>query len=243
MRLFHNAGAQRRGDHRVEDLENWDTLVLTRICFAVLLILKTMFYIYVLFLIRRNLGPKHIRIFLRHYVQKGHLLIAAWRLGLFFSLFVSYVGLVFAIRVKDLSSPIDPNNILAWFWGGLLALLVVRTFLQTIGELLDLESSLKSLKRTLLLKAGFRYMNHAANLVGFIYPLVAFQGWAAWALWSKRALIIGRGVALFEKWFDHRVSGEVRQFVLASVGAAIFETFLRLILIALALFQSNMLEW
>jgi hypothetical protein len=221
-------------------LENWDALALTRGCFALLLFLKTLFYGLVFVQIRRQLGPKRVRMFWQHYARSQHLIAAAWRLGMFVSLFLSYVGLVLFIRIKEVSSPLRSNSPLFWLWAALLIFLLVRTGLQTFAEAVDLEASLKSLKRTLQVKAGLRHVSRAVTLLSVAYPLFAFQGWAALAVWSKRAVIMGRGAALFEKWFDRKVHGEFRQFLLASVGAAILETFLRLLLIVLALFQSRL---
>jgi len=160
---------------------------------------------------------------------------AAWRAGLLFSLFVSYLGLVIFIYVKKPDTPVDVRSPLTWLWAGFLILVVLRTVLQTLVEAGDLESSLKSLRRTLQVKAGLRYLSHAVGILGMVSPLFAFQGWVGLALWSKRALLVGRGMVLFEKWFDHRVHGELRRFIVASITAAVVETLLRTFLMILAL--------
>ncbi len=219
--------------------ESWDALAITRTSFALLLALKTAFYIVVVLQIRRQLGPKRLKLFWKHYAHSQHLVAAGWRLGVFISLFLSYMGLVIAIRVHELEASLQVSSPIFWLWLGLLVYILLRTGLQTFAEAMDLENSLKSLKRTLQVKAGLRHVSRAVTLLSVAYPLFAFQGWAALAVWSKRAVIMGRGAALFEKWFDRRIHGEFRQFLLASIGAAILETFLRLTLIALAIAQAN----
>jgi hypothetical protein len=82
-------------------------------------------------------------------------------------------------------------------------------------------------------------VSRALAILSLAYPVLAFQGWAFMAVWSQRALFAGKVAALFEKWFDRKLYGELRQFLVAAIGAAIIETLLKILIISLAIFQAR----
>ena len=216
-----------------------DTLAITGRCFAVLIIAKVILYVAVGRRLIRVLGRHRIRIFWQHYARGDHLLAAAWRMGTFLSLMISYCGLVFYSSWKSLAAPPDPRSGVFWLWLVLLIILLIRISIQILAEWIDLDQSLKALLTTLKIKSGLRTVGHVVSVLSLAYPVFSFQGWTALAVCSKRALVVGKGAKLFEKWFDRQVHGELRQFILAAIGAAIIETILKIVIIVAAIIQAS----
>lgn len=220
-------------------MHSLDALVITNWCFATLIIGKCLLYSIVARRLLLILGRDKIKLFWRHYAHGEHLLAAAWRLGAFVSLLISYTGLVIFSHWKSLTAPVEISVPLCWLWALLLLALSIRILNQMLAEWIDLDSSLKSLLTTLKIKSSLRTVGRVVSLLSVAYPVFAFQGWVTLATWSQRAIFAGKSAQLFERWFDRKVHGEVQQFLLTSIGAAIFETMLKIAIIGLAIFQAR----
>lgn len=216
-----------------------DALELTQNCFAILIVAKGIVYFAIARKIYIVLGTSRIRLFWQYYARSEHLLAAAWRLGAFFSLLIGYMCILIFLRTNPIKAPIVSDSIKFWIWLFLIILLITRTILQNIAEWSDLNQTLETLINTLKIKASLKYVGHAVTVLSLFYPIISIQGWIRVATWSQRAIIAGKGIALFEKWFDRKVHGELRQFLLATLGAAIIETILKLLIVGIAISQAN----
>lgn len=218
---------------------SFDAIIMTKYLFLVILALKTAHYLVAALRLKRQLGGKHIRKFFSYFLEPERIVGLSWKIGVFFSLFLSYVALWVLVSVYQLKSPIDFKQLSPWagLWLIACGLFLIRSTVQIVADQKDLNEGIHAVKRSVKLKFYLRKISQVSTFLGLAYPVLHLQSWGLAATWVGRFLTGAKIAGLVEHWLDQRVKREFASLISASILAVIIETFVKSLLVLLAFAQ------